>query len=158
MPASDPMPTQCGGNVQENELIVQMGGGTASRMSSFPHYIIYSSKYGQVLTVDRAEDGTISLFLEIRGLDNKVITRFDENGFVVNRNALFEMRRKDRSSLVIIDDYGKEVLNARYLNPHALRITGMINYAGAQVPLKLPNLPAVCLDTRGMTQVDMLIP
>ena len=159
LPASDEMPSgACGRNLRDDEIVVFLGHGDAIRTNKFPEVIIVSKRFGPILSVDRSEDGTISVLLEIRGKDGRIVTEFTQDGFVVNPNNVLQMKREDRSSLVIVDEYGREVINARYLNRHAFRLNGTINYGDGQIPIALPNLVNICYETTDFGGPDVGIP
>jgi len=90
---------------------------------SLPHVIVESRSHGPVLSVDRTEQGNISVVLDLRSNDGKIIARVNKNGYVINRNNTLEIR-KDQHSLDVIDLYGIDVLSLRYLNPKTLLIKG----------------------------------
>lgn len=74
----------------------------------------------------------------------------------MNKNNFLEMR-KDKSSLVIVDEYGTEVLNARYLNRDAFVLKGVLRYPDLNpIPLSLaPRMRQVCLSNFG--SIDLMI-
>ncbi len=76
-----------------------------------------------VVTLDRAVGGEVTVTLDMRYSDGKIIARMDQNGFVVNRNAILEVK-KEKSRLQIFDEYGDEVLDIQYFNPQAIGVSG----------------------------------
>jgi hypothetical protein len=94
--------------------------------------------------------------VDIRSSDGKIIARLDGNGFVVNEHNSLAMKRVDLSSLIVEDEYGREVLNARYLNPHAFRLTGVLQYPGVG-PIHIPLGPVffVCTEGAGKTDINI---
>jgi hypothetical protein len=95
-------------------------------VSSFPH-IVLMARNGEtktpVVTLDRDPNGALTVLLDIRSRDGRIIARMDRDGFVVNRNDYLEMK-KDKSNLKIIDEYGAEVLNVHYFNRSAIGVSG----------------------------------
>lgn len=78
--------------------------------------------------------------------------RLDEGGFIVNRNNYLEMKRPNRSTLVVVDQYGTEVLNMRYINEKALKINGLLAYPGlGDIPLEPRHLRNFCAYRRKRT-------
>jgi hypothetical protein len=158
-PASDPLPLNCGPNIQPRDVVIVIGHGAAALADTFPFVVMASQRFGAMVTIERNADGSIVVPLDIRSPDGKVIVRMDENGFVVNRNNILEMRRPDRSSLVIVDQYGNQVLNARYMNRQAFRLTGLINYGGRNIPIEFPGVSGICMVGNGIKNfVPVLIP
>lgn len=158
LPASDPMPLNCGTGLKPEEAVLLMGNGTSARIT-FPFMVMASMRFGSLLSIERESDGSIFIPLEIRSPDGKIIVKMDEHGFDVNRNNILKMHRDDRSSLVVVDEYGNEVLNARYMNRQAFRLTGLINYGGQQLPIQFPGISGLCIDTNGIKNaIPVVIP
>lgn len=98
----------------------------AALITTFPHTVIeveHDKVKTPVLSLARSQSGVITVLLDMRSKDGRIIARMDKDGFVVNRNNFLEMK-KDKSSLKIIDEYGSEVLKVRYLNPSAISVSG----------------------------------
>ena len=64
------------------------------------------------------------LSVDIRDKHNEIVVRLDKDGFVVNRNYILYMLRPDKSTILIKDAYGKEMLYARYMNPREFFLSG----------------------------------
>jgi hypothetical protein len=126
IPANEKTPPNACPPVPSDGAIVMVGdlkAQNASVFSKFPHTIIVSERRGPVLVVDKTPSGSLALVLDLRSNDGKIIARIDKNGFVLNRNNYLEVKR-DKSSLIIIDEYGTEVLNIRYINSRAIAVSG----------------------------------
>lgn len=161
-PASDPMPSwSCAANLHPDEYLVLIGKGNEQNAvvtNKSPHVILASNRFGPVLTIWRQGDGSILLFFEIRSSDGRIIVKFNGT-FQINPNNIMEMKRDDRSSLRIVDQYGNEVINARYLNPHAFAISGRLNYGGAIVPIAMPHVSGICVNSsQGVVGADFGVP
>jgi hypothetical protein len=65
----------------------------------------------------------LAVILDLRSDDGKIIARMDESGYVINRNNTLEIK-KSKSNLTVVDIYGREVLDVKYLNPHAVSVRG----------------------------------
>jgi hypothetical protein len=130
IPADDPMPPSSCTQIPDNALLIYMGFAT-SWVTQFPHTIIEVDNTPR-LVVDRGADKSISISLNILGSDNKIIVELNKNQFTVSPHNYFKMVRKDRSSLTVFDDYNKEVLIVRYLNPKAIWINAELKYPGSQ--------------------------
>lgn len=125
-------------------------------MTHFPRTVVAIQDVGSAITLDRANDGSIGVVMDIRSRDRRIIARLSPNGFVVNKNNFLEMR-KDRSSLIVVDEYGNEVLNARYLNPNAFVLKGLLTYPDRNpIPLSFaPRMRHICLSNAG--SIDLMI-
>jgi len=124
IPAGDPTPPNPCRNVRPRVTFIKVGNrNNFSYTSQFPHTVIRSKRYGDVLSINRSKDNSLRIRLDMRSADGKIIARLNDDGFILNRNNYLEARR-DASSLIVIDQYGAEVLNLRYLNPNAISVSG----------------------------------
>lgn len=152
IPASDPRPDSfCNSAIPKDSLVVYIGESAIwlpdeSAFSFFtPGTLPVITTSGEVLLgIVRDSKGGISLTAHIRDRDLKVLAEIEDNKFLVNEHDVLSMKRTDRSTLVVRDDYGSTVLNVRYLNPAAVRITGKLYFAVDSY---------VLLDDRSMTIV-----
>jgi hypothetical protein len=126
VPANDPFPPNSCGNIDQNHIAIFLGS-QISVTSVFPHKIVEVERVPRVV-VDRDKNGRLILIVDILSEDGKVIARLDRDGFVVNQNNFLRMKRDDRSSLSVEDQYGHLVLKARYLNSRALSLQGVLHY------------------------------
>lgn len=126
-PANEPTPNgQC--VLDKGEVGLYLGDYSV-KTATFPITVVQI--HGKpVVTLDRNKDGSIALTMGVRSDDDKIIARIDRNGFTVNQNNYLSMKRTDRSSLVVTDQYGVEVLNARYLNNRAFRLNAKLHSSG----------------------------
>lgn len=146
MPASDPTPpNSCA--VAKGEVIVFVGlNGNAVKVRKFPHVILALRSVGPALSVDRDKDESVDILMDVKSTDGKIIARLNRDGFVINQNNFLEMKRPDKHSLIVVDQYGTEVLNVRYLNRQAIKLTALLNY---------PERGPINLDFRGQQNVCM---
>ncbi len=148
LPASDPMPPNICHQIQSNDVAVFLGTN-AMVTNKFPHTILQVQ--GQsVVSIDRLENGSVVLSVEMRDTSNRIIARLNKNGFVVNSSYALYMLRPDKSTIIIEDQYGKEVLNARFLNRQAFRLNGVLQYRATAFPLDLPNFKNSCFSNNGV--------
>ena len=117
--------------------------------NKFPHTVL-QVKGQSVVSIDRLEDGSVVLSVEMRDTSNRIIARLNKNGFVVNSGYALYMLRPDKSTVIIEDQYGKEVLNARFLNRQAFRLSGVLQYKTTAFPLELPNFKNSCFSNNGV--------
>jgi hypothetical protein len=71
--------------------------------------------------------------LDIRDSNHRIIARIEHNRFIVNPNNILTKRQPDRSTLIILDQEGNEVVNCRYVNEHTIRFTGRFYVEGREV-------------------------
>jgi hypothetical protein len=139
--ASDEMPTTiCTKDMDKDDLLILVGTN-AYVTHRFPHTILEIGN-NRVLAIDRTADKKIDIIADIRGPDGKLMARLGGGKIVVNRNNILAVR-KEPNSIVIEDQYGREVLNARYLNQRSFRIDGLLYYGGHPVQLSQPISPSV---------------
>ena len=123
LPANDPdptgNPTDCRGPT--DSVKVQLGS-TLAFASIFPYYPIALGN-SHVLAIDRTGDG-LSIDAIVTDSDAKVIANIRKNRFSVNPNNIFRREIPDNSTLIVWDQYNYPALHVRYLNRHAVRITG----------------------------------
>jgi hypothetical protein len=86
-----------------------------------------------MITVSKGASGLLELRMNIRNRDGSLIVRFDEDGFEVSP-ALYK-RHPDKSTLVVEDSFGNEVLRVRYKNQKTLYLRGKINIDGRFVDI-----------------------
>lgn len=140
----------CGGDGTAPKGVTMLFLGTHNvvhEVNRFPHTVLLINGR-QSLVLDKSTDGRIAPILDIKSPDGKIVVRMNnDDGFVVNPNNALEFRRPDVSSLIVIDQYGREVLNARYLNRQAFKLTGIFTIPGyGSVPLEDPNMGNSCYE------------
>lgn len=154
-PANDTTPPNpCGADTPQGSVVF-LYGDNAALARRFPHTVLGSLTLGPLIALDRSEGGSLIVLMTIRAPDGKIIAQLDEHGYRVNQHNITEMRRPDRSSLILTDEYGAEVINIRYLNPQAVRIDGSFHYPGHAdpTPLRFPGASNVC--TKGVENGGM---
>ena len=143
VPASDPMPENQCSPLEKDQVMMFLGDKSAHAVTTFPHTILRIAGK-DVVSIDRSLTGALTILLEIRGEDSRIIARLNKGGFVINRNNELQITRPDKSSLIIEDQYGVEVLNVRYLNRQAFRLTAFLHYLGKPVQVPYPGLTIGC--------------
>jgi hypothetical protein len=66
--------------------------------------------------------------MDILDKEGKVIVTFEKGHFTVVQTNILDMKRPDRSTLIVRDQYKNEVLNVRYLNERSLQVSGLLRY------------------------------
>jgi len=144
LPASDPMPTNtCGHPIQSNDVVLFLGTN-AMVTNKFPHTVV--KVHGKdAVSLDRIEDGSLVLSVDMRDASNRIVARLNKNGFVVNSNYPLFMLRPDKSTVIIEDQFGEEMLHARFLNRQAFSLSGVLHYKGTTIPLEAPFMQRSCV-------------
>jgi hypothetical protein len=132
LPSNEPTPAiACRGSVPSDGVVLLLGDESRHNgavVTAFPHVVLALERKDKTITpmvsLNRDPKGMLTVLLDIRSQDGRIIARMNEDGFVVNRNNYLEMK-KDKSSLEIIDEYGNEVLKVHYINPHAISVGGL---------------------------------
>jgi hypothetical protein len=88
-----------------------------------------------IITIEMDKAKHIAVNLDVLSEDRRVVARIKRNHFWVNPNNVLNKERPDRSTLVVTDQFGKEVLNIRYLNPHSIHLTGAFYVVGQAEPV-----------------------
>jgi hypothetical protein len=104
-------------------------GNAVSVVTKFPH-VVFRVHGEDVLAVDRDAFGLLINF-----------TAFDEGGNIVSRlnrnvftaiNPASHVERPNKSNLIVFDDRDSKVLDVQFLNPQAIKVTGILRYQGAE--------------------------
>jgi len=146
LPAEDPMPdTMCARMARGDDVLISFGThGNGSITNKFPHTIVAVERE-PVIVVDRTDLGLLVLEVDMRDSENRIVAKLDRNGFVVNNKYTLYMLRPDKSTILIEDEYGKEVLRTRFSNPRAFSISGTLYYKGKSLPIDLPGMINSCV-------------
>jgi hypothetical protein len=144
-------------NLGENSLKVYLGRIMVS-YSIFPHNI-FTVNGKNPLILNRDESGRIALTMDILDKDGKVVVRFDNGHFTVNQNTRLDMKRPDRNTLIVHDNYGNEVLNIRYLNKQSVAISALLQYSQARpVRIEKTKVADLCEADVGSTGINFNSP
>jgi hypothetical protein len=121
IPANDPTPkTGCGTLPKGNYIAVVDGGGYM--FTRFPHVVV-SLHRQKAIWLDKKPDGSVALFMDVRGADGAIAIRIDKDGFFINPKAALYVRRPDKSTILIQNEKGDDVLVVKYVNPEAFLVT-----------------------------------
>jgi hypothetical protein len=153
-PASDPNPQACSHLVLPEGVSAVYMGGSRFHASWFPHSPLLRQNNSPVLTIEKNERGNISLTLDIRSRDRKIVARIVKNEFEVNPNNALNRTRPDRSTLIVRDQEGVEVVNLRYLNPHAIRFSGLLYLSDPETRIKVGDAEIV-MDISGQGELTV---
>jgi len=103
-------------------------GNTVSVVTEFPHVVL--RVHGEdVFILDRDASGLVISFTAFDDGGN-VVSRLNRNAFTaINRASYVE--RLSTSNLIVFDNRDTKVLDVQFLNPQAVKITGILRYPGA---------------------------
>jgi hypothetical protein len=145
LPADDSMPqTSCKG-IPDNALRLYVGDNVIWT-TALPLTVIQHKNDPQ-LQIDRDKSGGINIkVLRLFDVDGKELAEISDNEFNITNRALATHKpRPDRSTLVVYNEADQEVLNIRYLNPTALRVTGVFYFDSKRLPLFPSNWQQNCM-------------
>ena len=135
LPSHTPFHINVDSSVPENAVSVFLGDSRFVT-PTFPYSpLMYNAK--PVLTMDRDDAGRIGITVDIRSRDGKIVARFDKGHFQINANNILSMKRPDKSTLIVEDQDGTEVLNIRYRNRQVIHFLGTLNVEGRSMPVKI---------------------
>jgi hypothetical protein len=110
VPADDQSPEVCGDLPLPNGVLALYLGTNrlhAPKTGSFSP-LVYEGDRMPLLTLHTDHTGYITLSIDIRSRDGRIVARVDKNRFVVNENNILRMRRPDRSTLIVDDQEGAD--------------------------------------------------
>src|SRR5579864_359382 len=91
IPANEPMPhTPCGSSIGQKSVIL-MYGDNAAVVDQFPHTVLHSRSLGPMISLDRLDNGSIVVLMDIKDPEGRLVARLDRNGFTVNPNRILTM-------------------------------------------------------------------
>lgn len=102
-------------------------GNRVSVITEFPH-VVFRAHGEEALRIDRSSADLLITF-RVFNDNGALVARLDRNTFVA-KNSAAHLERPDASHLVIFDDRGTQVLDVQFLNPQAIKMTGILRYPG----------------------------
>ena len=145
IPSNDPMPSLeslgCrSGPLQEDEYLI-ITGGLTSIVKTFPYPVL--TAFGRrVISFSKSDSGALVLSMDIRDSDDTLIARFDEDGFEVNPHLL--KRHPDKSTLIVEDTHGNQVMKARYSSKRVFTLEGKLSLGGRLVTIPYIHFQQSC--------------
>lgn len=143
-PANDPDPlspcTRDPSFIAPPEAVTIFYGSSAAWITS-PKLIVLRVKDTDLLAISRTSEG-VSVSAQIYGADERIITQIIDNEFHINPNNYFRIDRTDRHTLIVYDQYNKQVLNVRFLNPRAIKVMGIFHF---------PDIPPISIGEQAIT-------
>ena len=136
LPEDDPTPKTCD-PLAPDEFLIQMGD-MAYVTNTLP-FDVLDVEEQTVISLDKSETGALLVSINLIALDGRIIARINKNNSTINPASGLIITRS-KSTLLLQDQYGNDVINARYLNDRAFSITGRIPYRDRIIALPLPAL------------------
>jgi len=102
-------------------------GNTVSVITAFPH-VVFRVHGDDVFVIERKSSGVL---VSLRVFDDvgKAVARLERNTFEA-MNSASHVERPSASNLTVYDDRNTKVLDVQFLNPQAIKITGILRYPG----------------------------
>jgi hypothetical protein len=114
-------------------------GRSASYTSQFPHTVL-RIRGQDVLTMDR-QGGRIAISARVFSRDGRIVADIAQNEFHINPNNYFRKERPRPQTLRVFDQENRKVLDVDFLNPRAIRFSGIFDH---------PRGAVVISDTAGL--------
>ena len=131
IPADDPPPPNpCSAPKEAVSMIL---GNAYAWTTRFPMVVLWAHGH-ELITIGKTSGG-LSVSAKIFSADGRIVADLEDNEFHVNPNNYFKVKRPDRSTLTVYDQQDRAVLRVRYLNPKAIRFSGIFHYPPQFVPL-----------------------
>jgi hypothetical protein len=160
VPGNAPTPdngcTEQGVFAKSNEVLLITSGENASIVSKFPHTVLKVSGMNMV-SIDRvAGTGAIALGVESRDADGKIAFRMDKNGTVVRDNSLIPLH-PDKSTFLLQDAYGRDLLKAQFVNHNTISVDGSVPYCGQIISLQPRGMTQSCISAPVPTDIELMV-
>ena len=133
LPADEPDPPSfCTGNdtvlgrINRDALKIFIGRNEAFS-NHFP-YVVLRVRNKDRIVMNRDDTGRIALTVDILDKEGRVIVTFEKGHFTVLQANILDMRRPDRSTLIVRDQLENEVLNVHYLNRRSIQFSAFLTY------------------------------
>ena len=122
--ASLPQPVSSNCPIPKNAVALYLGN-RVSVITEFPH-VVFRAHGDNTLRIDRVSS---DLLITFRVFDDSgaLVARLDRNTFTATKSAA-HVERPDASRLLVFDDRGTQVLDVQFLNPQAIKMTGILRY------------------------------
>jgi hypothetical protein len=104
-------------------------GNMVSAVTEFPH-VVFRSGGEDLLVLDRNSDGLVVTFTAFDG-QGKPLARLERNNFTAI-NPACHVERPSANNLVVSEDSATKLLDVQFLNPQAIKLTGVLRYPGQE--------------------------
>lgn len=152
LPANEWVPPVCGNNLGLEYKTLWIPGMPVAA-AGFPITII--KIFNEDLLSIGIVENALAVSAKIFSPDGRSIAIIKDNEFTVNMNNVMKKENPDFSTLVVFDQYAREVINVRYMNPKVIRIRALLRYKGVAVAVNddgvfidgQPKIGNVCIIT-----------
>lgn len=125
-PANDPTPeTECG-KIPDQAILLLFGNSAA--YSDGAQVNLFAVGGQPVLWVTKSDDRLL-LNGTFRAPDGKELVEMSDGKFLINPHNTLPFKRPDRSTLLVKDEYGRTIVNIRYLNKRTIKLLGEYQYS-----------------------------
>ena len=132
-PANEPTPQNpCQASVNDAHLVVLLGAD-AVLADKFPVSILNVEGTDR-LALDREQDGSIAVSVDILKDDGGVLIKIAKGEFLTPQGPLYQ-QRKDRNTLQITDPSRTQLLIMRFINEKTIVIDAVLRYPGLENPI-----------------------
>jgi hypothetical protein len=126
-------PNPCKEPLRPGDMVLYYGSNAAVA-SRFPHTVL-QIQGRKIVSLNKDKDGGLTINFEVYGEDGRAIVEIQDNVFTVNSNNYYTMTQPDRSSLIIYDRQQHKVLDVKYLNESAIKLSVISHYSGRTVEI-----------------------
>lgn len=127
-PANDPDPPLPPGCIKAQPESIGIFYGGSVAFTPYEQITIIEVAGERLLWLNRTDKGRLSISAKIFSEDSRIVAEIADNNFTINPNNFFRRERPDKSTLVVYDQKNNQVLHVRYLNPLAIKVTGIFRY------------------------------
>jgi len=132
-PADDPMPLTCDMPGVPDSM-TRIYAGNSMQVASPDHETALLKVDGDMLL--SVTSTSVGLLVSAKIYDeNQALVVIKDNRFEANKNLGFSPKRPDPHTLIVYNNWDKEVFKIRFLNPKAVRVTGVFYYPGFSYPV-----------------------
>ena len=147
LPANDALPFSPCGVIGSDSIALYLGGiVSVVPKRSFPHAVLSIDGAGK-LTLIRRWDGAIAASIDFYGMNGTKTGGLADNNLAPDGNHSLRLERPDRSTLIVKDRQGMELVRLRYLNRSAVKLEAFLFFPGF-APLQIkgdPQMEIPCL-------------
>jgi len=134
IPANDPIPPNpCPEQPRPGTIAIYIGSSVGYTSAANPYGVLKLDD-DVVLSIEKSDDDGLLLNATVRSPDKRIVATIEKNVFHVNPNNYFYIKRPDRHTLIVRDQQNRECLNVRFLNPSAVRVLGVFEFATGNFP------------------------
>lgn len=125
LPANEPTPASVG-QLERGSVALVLGGNTIITNNKTVALTVGGRPFLSV----RVRNGSLFLSARLVNSNNQPVVRIIDNEFQASPERTFNPKQPDRSSLLVRDEDGQEILNVRFINSQVIRINGIFEIPG----------------------------